>query len=339
MTNLDSIVKSRDITLSTKVHLVKAMVLPVVVYGCERWTIKKAEHRRIDAFELWCWRRLSRVPWTARRSNQSILKEISPEYSLEGLMLKLKLQYFGHLMRRATYLKRPWFWKRLKTGGEGDDRGWDGWMASLTQWTWVWVNSGVGDGQGCLARCSQWCRKELDIPEWLNWTEIDHQGNPISEFFKAKERLCCTVDIFNIQKILKAGGQLVKFSPWLPVFPQCDGFRGLQGYLFFCFFFSAFARLSWVPSLWFSVGRDDNPFSPYSNPENPPMWGGKGESGGGGGGCHGMIIHGREFMVQGIFPKITLQNSQPFTKKGESFQQLLIYWTASLGSFSSMQPG
>ena len=98
MTNLDSILKSRDITLSTKVHLVKATVFPVVMYGCENWTVKKAEHQRIDAFELWCWRRLLRVPWTARRSNQSILKEISPEYSLEGLMLKLKLQYFGHLM-------------------------------------------------------------------------------------------------------------------------------------------------------------------------------------------------------------------------------------------------
>ena len=98
MTNIDSILKSRDITLLTKVRLVKAMVFPVVMYGCESWTIKKAEHRRIDAFELWCWRRLLRVPWTARRSNQSILKEISPEYSLEGLMLKLKLQYFGHLI-------------------------------------------------------------------------------------------------------------------------------------------------------------------------------------------------------------------------------------------------
>ena len=101
MINLDSILKSRDITLPTKVHLVKAMVFPVVMYGCERWTIKKAEPWRIDAFELWCWRRLLRVPWTARRSNQSILMEISPEYSLEGLMLKLKLQYFGHLMRRT----------------------------------------------------------------------------------------------------------------------------------------------------------------------------------------------------------------------------------------------
>ena len=104
MTNLDSILKSRDITLPTKVHIVKAMVFPVAMYGCESWTIKKAECRRIDAFELWCWRRLLRVPWTARRSSQSILKEINPEYSLEGLMLKLKFQYFGHLMRRTDSL-------------------------------------------------------------------------------------------------------------------------------------------------------------------------------------------------------------------------------------------
>ena len=140
MTNLDSIWKSRDITLPTKVHLVKAMVFPVVMYGCDSWTVKKAERRRIDAFELWCWRRLLRVPWTVRRSNQSILKEISPEYSLEGLMLKLKLQYFGHLMWRTDSLGKTPMLERLKVGGEGDDRGWDGWMASPTQWKWVWVN-------------------------------------------------------------------------------------------------------------------------------------------------------------------------------------------------------
>ena len=117
MTNLDSILKSRDITLPTKVCLVKAMVFPVVMYGCERWTVKKAECRRIDAFELWCWRRLLRVPWTARRSNQSILKEISPGCSLEGLMLKLKLQYFGQLMRRVDLLE-----KTLMLGGIGGRR-------------------------------------------------------------------------------------------------------------------------------------------------------------------------------------------------------------------------
>ena len=142
VTNLDSILKSREITLPTKVHLVKAMVFPVVMYGCESWSIKKAECWRIGAFELWCWRRLLRVPWTARRSNQSILKEISPEYSLERLMLKLKLQYFGHLMRRTDSLEKTWSWERLKAGEERDDRGWDGWMASLTRWTWIWVSSG-----------------------------------------------------------------------------------------------------------------------------------------------------------------------------------------------------
>ena len=113
MTNLDSILNSRDITLPTKVHLVKAIVFPVVMYGYESWTIKKAEHQRIDAFELWCWRRLLRFPWTARRSNQSILKEISPEYSLEGLMLKLKLQYFGHLMRRADSLEKTLMLRKI----------------------------------------------------------------------------------------------------------------------------------------------------------------------------------------------------------------------------------
>ena len=128
-------------TLPTKVCLVKAMVFPVVMYECESWTIKKAGCQRIYAFELWCWRRLLRVPWTARRSNQSILKEISPGCSLEGMMLKLKLQYFGHWCEELTHWNRPWCWERLKAGGEGDNRGWDGWMASPTQCTWVWVNS------------------------------------------------------------------------------------------------------------------------------------------------------------------------------------------------------
>ena len=123
MTNLDSIFKSRDITLPIKVCLVKAMVFPVVMYGCESWTVKKAECRRIDAFELQCWRRLLRVPWTARRSNQSILNEFSPECSLEGLLLKLKLQYFGHLMRRVDSLEKTLMLGGIWAGGEGDDRG------------------------------------------------------------------------------------------------------------------------------------------------------------------------------------------------------------------------
>ena len=123
MTNLDSILKSRYITLPTKVHLVKAVVFPVVMYGCESWTIKKAEHRRIDAFELWCWKRLLRAPWAAGRSDQSILKEISPECSLEGLMLKLKLQSFVHLMRRADTFEKTLMLGGIGAGGEGADRG------------------------------------------------------------------------------------------------------------------------------------------------------------------------------------------------------------------------
>ena len=123
MTNLDSILKSRDITLPTKVRLVKAMVFPMVVYGCESWTVKKAEHQRTDAFELWYWIRLFQVPWTARRSNHSILKEISPWCSLEGLMLKLRLQYFGHLMQRIDSLRKTLMLGGTGVGGEGDDRG------------------------------------------------------------------------------------------------------------------------------------------------------------------------------------------------------------------------
>ena len=133
-------IKKQRHYFANKVHLVKAVVFPIVMYGGENWIIKKAERWRIDAFELWSWRRLLRVPWAARRSNQSILKEINLEYSLEGLMLKLKLPYFGHLMGRTDSLEKT-LMERLKAGGEGDDRGWDGWMASPTQWTWVWASS------------------------------------------------------------------------------------------------------------------------------------------------------------------------------------------------------
>ena len=140
MTNLGSMLKSRDIILPIKFSLVKAVVFPVVMYGCENWTIKKAEHWKV-AFELCCWR-LLRVPWTARRSNQSILKEISPEYSLEGLMLKLKLQYFGHLMQRIDSLEKTLMLGKIEGRRRGDDRGWDGWMASPTWWTCVWASSG-----------------------------------------------------------------------------------------------------------------------------------------------------------------------------------------------------
>ena len=174
MTNLDSILKSRDIALPTKVRLVKAMVFPVVMYGCEIWTVKKAEHRRIDAFEVWCWRRLLRVPWTARRSNQSILKEISPRCSLEGMMLKLKLQYFGHLMWRVDSLEKTLILGEI--GGRGRrGRQRMRWLDGITvlmdmsEWT-----PGGGDGQGVLVCRDSWGRKELDTTEWLNWTELNH---------------------------------------------------------------------------------------------------------------------------------------------------------------------
>ena len=138
--------------------------------GCESWAIKEAEHWRIDAFELWCWRRLLRIPWTARRSNPSILKEISPEYSLEGLILNLTLQYFGHLMQRTDSFEKTWYWERLKAGGEGDNRGWDGWMASLTQWTWVWLNSGSWWWTG---RPGVLQSMGLQSRTWQsNWTEL-----------------------------------------------------------------------------------------------------------------------------------------------------------------------
>ena len=140
MTNLDGLLQSWDITLLTKVHIVKAVFFPVVVYGCESWTTKNAEHLRADVFELWCWRRLLRVPWTARRSNQSILKEINHEYSLEGLILKLKLQYFGHPMRRTNSLEKTLMLGKIEGRRRRGNRGWDGWMASPTQQTWVWAS-------------------------------------------------------------------------------------------------------------------------------------------------------------------------------------------------------
>ena len=137
MTNLDSILKTRDMTLPTKAHLVKAMVFPVVMYGCESWTIKKAEHWRIDAFELWCWRRLLRVPWTTRRSNQSILKESVPGVHWKDWCWHWNSNTSATWYKELTHWERPWCWERLRAGGEGDDRGWDVWMVSPTQWTWV----------------------------------------------------------------------------------------------------------------------------------------------------------------------------------------------------------
>ena len=163
--------------MSTKVRLVKAMVFPVVMYGCESWTVKKAERRRIDAFELWCWRRLLRVPGTARRSHQSILKEISPGCSLEGLMLKLKLQYFGYLMWKVDSLEKTLMLEGIGAGGEEDDRGWDGWMASLTRWTLVWVNS------------RSWCW--TGRPGMLQFMRLQWVGHDWVTKLKLNVIMCC----------------------------------------------------------------------------------------------------------------------------------------------------
>ena len=162
-------------TLPTKVHLVKAMDFPVVMYECESWTIKKAECQRTDVFELWCLRRHLRVPWTARRSNQSILKEISPEYSLEGLMLRLKFQYCGHLKGRTDSLEKPLILGKIEGRTRKGCKGWDGWMVSQLDGHEFEQAPGVGDGQGSLGCCSPWSRKESDMTEWLNWNE--HQGD------------------------------------------------------------------------------------------------------------------------------------------------------------------
>ena len=157
----------------TKVHLVKAVVFPVVMYGCESWTTKKAECRRTDAFELWCWRRLLRVPWTARRANQSILKEISPEYSLKDWCWSWNSNTMVIWCEELTHWKRPWCWESLKAGGEVDNRGWDGWMESWLDGHEFEQAPGDSEEQGSLAWCSPWNHRESDKTEWLNNNNLD----------------------------------------------------------------------------------------------------------------------------------------------------------------------
>ena len=173
MTNLDNMSESRDITLPTKVRLAKAMVFLVVMYGRDSWTIKKAECRRIHAFKLWCWRRLLSIPWTAKRSNQSILKKISPGCSYwKDWCWSWNSNTLATSCEELTDLKRPWCWERLRAGGEGDDRWWDDWMATPTQWRWVWVDSGSWwwTGRPGVLWMNSWGGKESDTTEQLNWT-------------------------------------------------------------------------------------------------------------------------------------------------------------------------
>ena len=196
------------------------------MYGCKSWIIKKAEHRRIDGFELWCWRRLLRVPWTARRSNQSILK-ISPGCSLEGLMLKLKLQSFGHLMRRADSLEKTLLLGEIGAGGGGDDRGWDGWMASLTRWTWVWVNSGSWWWTGRPGMLQFMGSQRVGFELWLNWTELN------SRFMKKPTR---KTSVAHINKYFRSwmyglAGQVCGSCPTLFLSPGLTHASAVTGWL------------------------------------------------------------------------------------------------------------
>ena len=208
--------KQRQIALPTKVCIIKTMVFPAVLYEWESWTIKKAEWRRIDAFKVWSWGRPLKVPWTAQRSKQSILKEeINPEYSLDRLMLKLKLQYFGHLMWRLTHWKRLWCQERLRTGGEGGDRGWDGWMASVTQWTCLFSLSKlwemVKDREAWHAAVRGVTKSRIQPSEWTT----------TMEFSSSTLQLCfCECGINSTH--LNSTKELITAPLSLPFQPKCD---------------------------------------------------------------------------------------------------------------------
>ena len=196
MTNLDSILKSRDITFSTKVHLVKAMIFPVIMYGCESWTVREAGCQKFDPFELWHWRRHLKVPWTARRSNQSILKEISPGVHWKDSCWSWNSNTLATPCEELTHWKSPWCWEGLGAGGEVENRGWDGWMASLTRWAWVWVNGSLWwTGRPGMLQLMGLQRVGHDWATELNWS--CHSETVVYETFsKEGEALCLKSFIF-----------------------------------------------------------------------------------------------------------------------------------------------
>ena len=233
MTNFDSVLKSRSIILLSKVCIVKAVVFPVVMYECESWTIKKAEHQRIDDFKLWCWRKLLGVPWTAKRLNQSILKEICPEYSLEGLIVKLKSNTLVTWWEELTHWKRPWCWERLEAGGEWN-RGWDGWMASLTWWTRVWASSGSwwSSGKPGVLQSTVLQRIGHNWATQLNWTDLQRERETtkaeLESFDKNSDSKDLNSNLSSVKWLYLSGSQ---FPSLMNEFTsQCCSIMAFQGW-------------------------------------------------------------------------------------------------------------